>query len=205
MNRQAHWETIYTTRNGTTVSWYRPHLDLSLALIEGLKLDAEATILDVGGGSSTLVDDLLARGYGHVTVLDIAAAALADAQARLGQAAEGVTWLQADITQADLPPAAIDVWHDRAVFHFLTDEAEQTRYADMVHHTVRVGGHVIIATFAPDGPTICSGLPVIRYAPDEVHAILGAAFSLIDQRRETHVTPGGAKQRFQYSVFRRES
>lgn len=205
MDRQAHWDNIYTARDTQAVSWYRPHLDVSLTLLGDLDVNLDAHILDVGGGASTLVDDLLVRGYRHVTVLDIALAALTAAQARLGDAASRATWLHADATRAELPPASVDVWHDRAVFHFLTDATDRARYVDCLHHALRVGGHAILATFAPDGPTMCSGLTVVRYAPEELAAVLGEEFRLSDHRRETHVTPGGGEQRFQYSVFRRES
>ena len=205
MSHQAHWDNIYTTKDAQSVSWYRPHLDQSLALLSGLGIGLDARILDVGGGASTLVDDLLAQGFRHVTVLDIAPSALATAQARLGDAARRVAWLQADATQVTLPPASVDVWHDRAVFHFLTDAMDRARYVERLRLALCVGGYAIIATFAPDGPTMCSGLPVVRYAPGELLAVLGAGMRLVDSRRETHVTPSGGEQRFQYSVFRRES
>lgn len=205
MGHQAHWDNIYTTKDAQSVSWYRPHLDQSLALLSGLGIGLDARILDVGGGASTLVDDLLAQGFRHVTVLDIAPSALATAQARLGDAARRVAWLQADATQVTLPPASVDVWHDRAVFHFLTDAMDRARYVERLRLALCVGGYAIIATFAPDGPTMCSGLPVVRYAPEGLQAVLGDGLCLVDSRREAHVTPSGGEQRFQYSVFRRES
>lgn len=205
MDRQTHWDNVYSTRGTEAVSWYKSHLDLSLALLDELGISLDARVLDVGGGASTLVDDLVARGYCHITVLDIAPSALAAAQARLGEAADDVTWLAADATAVDLRPASVDVWHDRAVFHFLIDPPDRGRYIAQMRQALRPHGVVIIATFAPDGPRMCSGLPVVRYAPKELADVLGDGFRLIDQRRETHITPNGGEQRFQYSVFTWES
>lgn len=162
-----------------------------------------AGIIDVGGGASTLVDDLLADGYSNLSVLDLSGAALAVAKARLQAQASKVQWLEADITTVQLPEAAFEVWHDRAVFHFLTDPADRQAYVNTVMRSVKPGGHVIVATFADDGPTKCSGLPVMRYSADALHAEFGAPFILEKHEREEHHTPGGAVQKFVYCYCRR--
>jgi SAM-dependent methyltransferase len=172
-------------------------------MIERTGVDKSAHIIDVGGGSSTLVDDLLANGYRHVTVLDISPAAIQVARERLGALAESVTWLEADITQAALLPKHYDVWHDRAVFHFLTDVGDRRKYMDAVRQSVKVGGHVIVATFAPDGPEKCSGLNVMRYDPDSLHDEFGDEFQLIESVREDHQTPFGTQQKFVYCYCRK--
>lgn len=200
MNGQAkdHWEGIYDRKAPDSVSWFQPHAACSLELITRTGIAHDAPVIDVGGGASTLVDDMLAQGFRDLTVLDLSAAALRAAQARLGDAARTVRWIEADITQIDLPAAHYGLWHDRAVFHFLTDATRRAAYVRQVMRAVRPGGHVIVATFAEDGPDHCSGLPVVRYAPDALHAEFGAPFRLIGHRRETHHTPGGAQQRFIY-------
>jgi SAM-dependent methyltransferase len=198
MERKSHWENIYTTKDSKQVSWYQPHLQLSLQLIERTGVDKTAQIIDVGSGSSTLVDDLLQHGYHNVTVLDISAAAMDVARQRLGTRADEVTWLEADITLASLPERHYDVWHDRAVFHFLTRAEDRQKYVDVVRRSVKPGGHVIIATFATDGPEQCSGLNVMRYDPDGLHGEFGAEFTLIESVREDHQTPFGTQQKFVY-------
>jgi SAM-dependent methyltransferase len=207
MNGQAktHWEAVYAQRAPDSVSWFQPHAEHSLALIARTGLTREAAIIDVGGGTSTLVDDLLARGYHDLTVLDLSAAALAAAQARLGDEARRVSWVEADITAVDLPRQRYDLWHDRAVFHFLTDAAQRHAYVERVLQSVKPGGHVIVATFAEDGPDRCSGLPVMRYGADTLHAEFGAPFELLEHSRETHHTPGGAVQQFVYCYCRRSA
>lgn len=187
------------------MSWFQPHAEPSLDLIERAGSARDAAIIDVGGGASTLVDDLLARGYRDLTVLDLSAAALAAAQVRLGDEARRVNWVEADITEADLPAQRYHLWHDRAVFHFLTDAAQRQAYVGRVLHAVKPGGHVIVATFAEDGPDRCSGLPVMRYGADALHAEFGAPFELLEHRRETHRTPGGAEQQFVYCYCRRST
>ena len=187
------------------MSWYRPHLETSLALIErAAKGDRALPIIDVGGGSSTLVDDLIARGFRNVTVLDISQAALDKAQSRLGADADRVHWLRADITQSRLQERAFDVWHDRAVFHFLTDPAARTAYVQNAARAVKSGGHVIVSTFGPEGPTKCSGLDVVRYDADALHDEFGARFQLIESSREIHDTPFGTHQQFLYCWCRLE-
>jgi SAM-dependent methyltransferase len=165
MRLKDHWERVYRTRPADAVSWFQKHADQSLRLIRDTGVPASASIIDVGGGASTLVDDLLACGYANVTVLDLSRAALIAAQARLGPLAGRVRWLEADITTIELPVHAYDVWHDRAVFHFLTSPEQRAAYVGAVIRAVKPGGHVIVATFAADGPTQCSGLPVVRSAP----------------------------------------
>lgn len=200
---KSHWENIYTHKAPDVVSWFQPHAEHSLALIARAGLARDAAIIDVGGGASTLVDDLLARGYHDLTVLDLSAVALAAAQARLGDDARRVSWVEADITAVDLPRQRYDLWHDRAVFHFLTDAAQRHAYVERVLQSVKPGGHVIVATFAEDGPDRCSGLPVMRYGADTLHAEFGAPFELLEHSRETHHTPGGAAQQFVYCYCRR--
>lgn len=202
METKAHWESIYGTKSSTEVSWYQPHAQLSLRLIRETGVGLDAPIIDVGGGASTLVDDLSKAGYGHVTVLDISASALKTAQERLGLVASHVNWLAGDILKADLPKHGFEVWHDRAVFHFLTNEDDRRKYVNAVMHAVKPGGFVIVATFSEDGPEKCSGLPVKRYRPDELHAEFGQPFTLIDHLRETHVTPAGKEQKFVYCFCR---
>jgi ubiquinone/menaquinone biosynthesis C-methylase UbiE len=205
MTKREHWENVYRTKRESDVSWYRPHLDLSLDFILRTGAGPDAHILDVGGGASTLVDDLLARGFRHVTVVDIAEAALEAAKQRLGDRAREVEWRQGDIVTLDLPSESIDVWHDRAVFHFLTNEADRKAYIDRVCCAVKSGGHVVLATFGPEGPEKCSGLPVVRYAPDALHAEFGDAFRMVEHLDERHRTPWGTEQEFVYCMCVKES
>jgi SAM-dependent methyltransferase len=180
------------------VSWYRPHLETSLALIAQAASSPSASIIDVGGGESTLVDDLLARGYADITVLDISQTAIDANRKRLGKAAERLRWLVADITQVDLAPASYDVWHDRAVFHFLTEPRDRAAYVRQAARAVRPGGHVIVSAFGLEGPVKCSGLEVVRYDGESLHAEFGARFRLIESSKELHQTPFGTTQQFLY-------
>jgi SAM-dependent methyltransferase len=198
MGTQAHWDKIYLEKAPDQVSWYRPHLETSLALIEQAGAELSASIIDVGAGESTLADDLVARGYANLTVLDISQAAIEASKKRLQDAAKRVRWRVDDITKAKLEPSAYDVWHDRAVFHFLTDPADRMTYVRQVVRSVKRGGHVIISAFGPDGPTRCSGLEVIRYDAESLHAEFGANFRLISSSRHTHETPFGTTQQFLY-------
>jgi SAM-dependent methyltransferase len=200
--RQAHWEGVYTTKGEKEVSWYQDNPAPSLDLIALTGSTRGTTIIDIGGGASRLVDHLLDRGFERITVLDLSAAALDSAKARLGERAKRVRWEVADITKWS-PPASYDRWHDRAAFHFLTEPADQSAYAERVRGAVKAGGHVIIGTFAPDGPERCSGLPIVRHDAASLSAVLGPDFNVIDTRRHDHVTPWGAVQRFQFSTFRR--
>jgi 2-polyprenyl-3-methyl-5-hydroxy-6-metoxy-1,4-benzoquinol methylase len=203
MESQTHWESIYQTKDPAHVSWYQEHPLLSIRLIQQTGLDRKGYIIDVGGGASTLVDDLLADGFEHVTVLDISETALQTARQRLGEKASLVTWIEADITQAKLPHHAYDVWHDRATFHFLTHPEDRQRYVEAVQQAIKPGGHVMVATFALDGPSQCSGLDVAQYDPISLHNEFGNDFTLIDSTREVHMTPWGSEQRFVYCYCRK--
>jgi SAM-dependent methyltransferase len=205
MDSKAHWERIYRTKQPDEVSWFQREAATSLALIRRVAPQVTARIVDVGGGASTLVDGLVAAGYRGVTVLDVAPSALELARRRLGAAAHDVTWLEADVLSAGLQPGHFDVWHDRAVFHFLTSEADRAKYVEQVRMSVKLGGHMLVATFADDGPTHCSGLPVVRYSADALHHEFGSAFRLLESVREEHVTPSGSKQAFVYCLCRLES
>jgi SAM-dependent methyltransferase len=203
MKSKDHWESVYATKPTDAVSWFQVHADQSLRLIKGTGVPLSAAIIDVGGGASTLVDDLLRNGYLNLTVLDLSAAALSAAKARLGASCGCVHWLEADVTNADLAVHAYDVWHDRAVFHFLTTQQERSAYVRQVLRSVKPGGHVIVATFAEDGPTQCSGLPVMRYRPDQLHAEFGEPFTLLRHEQEEHHTPFGTIQKFVYCYCRK--
>jgi ubiquinone/menaquinone biosynthesis C-methylase UbiE len=200
MDPKAHWEGVYTRRSATEVSWYQPHAERSLALIRRIAGGKPFRLIDVGGGASTLVDDLLGLPGADITVLDISEAALDVARERLGARAGRVRWLAGDVTAVPLPAQAYDLWHDRAVFHFLTEPAQRDVYVAQVRHAVRPGGQVIVAAFGPEGPLQCSGLPVVRYAPDALHAQFGSAFELVGHETELHHTPGGAVQQFVYCL-----
>ena len=203
LSRQHHWEKVYTTKGESEVSWFQETPALSLELIELVGARQNSAIIDIGGGASRLVDNLVSRGYEDVTVLDLSAAALASARSRIGDQADRVTWLTVDVTIWE-PSRTFDVWHDRAAFHFLTEPNDQTAYVARLRRALRVGGHAIIATFAPDGPERCSGLPVSRYDANSLGAKLGDGFDLIDARGHDHTTPWGSLQKFQFSSFRRE-
>ncbi|MBI5939521.1 MAG: class I SAM-dependent methyltransferase [Caulobacterales bacterium] len=204
MTNRAHWENVYQTKAVDEVSWYRPHLDVSLELIGHATPDRGSAVIDVGGGEATLVDDLVARGYNDVTVLDISQAAIGVAQGRLGDSAASVRWIAGDITTVELEAARYDVWHDRAVFHFLTRAGDRAAYVRQVARAVKLGGHVIVATFGPDGPEKCSGLDVVRYDAENLHGEFGPRFRLLDSVTELHETPWGAPQQFMYCLCRVE-
>jgi SAM-dependent methyltransferase len=201
MNRQEHWDQVYRTKGPQEVSWYQRRPDLSLALIADSGIGKDDGIIDVGGSASTLVDCLLEAGYERLAVLDLSAAALAQARARLGARAAGIEWFEADVTTFD-PPHRFGLWHDRAVFHFLTEAEDRRKYVSALRRTLQPGGTVIIATFARDGPPQCSGLDVVRYDEPAILAELGVEFSLREVRRETHMTPWESEQRFIYFRFR---
>ena len=198
MDKQTHWEKVYQTKTPDAVSWYRPHLERSRALIRRSATDLSASIIDVGGGESTLVDDLFADGFYNVTVLDISPTAIEATKRRLGEKADGVIWLAADIIGVELPKHQYDVWHDRAVFHFLTDAGQRAAYVSQVARSVKPGGHVIVASFGPQGPLKCSGLDVMRYDADALHDEFGADFQLVESTTELHQTPFGTTQQFVY-------
>lgn len=202
---EAHWQQVYAQGKSAERSWHRPHPERSLELITRVAVSSDAAIIDIGGGDATLVDDLLARGYKRVTVLDIAPAALAAAQKRLGAAAERVRWLAADITTAPLEAAAFDVWHDRALFHFLTGAEQRRAYVHQALRAVKPGGYLILSTFAPGGPLQCSGREVRRYDAAGLQTELGPQFALEESSSERHITPAGVEQPFTYGLFRRAS
>lgn len=204
MDPQSHWEKIYTEKAPDAVSWYRPHLEKSLLLIEQVAPDRSASIIDVGGGESTLVDDLLERGHEHITVLDLSQTAIDANRRRLGAISDRVQWLVADITNVELEPSVYDVWHDRAVFHFLTSARDRSAYVRQVARAVRQGGHVIVSTFGPEGPTKCSGLDVVRYDAESLHREFGVHFRLLGSSKELHHTPFGTTQQFLYCYCRVE-
>lgn len=203
MDGQGHWDKVYSGRSPDQVSWYRPHLERSLALIESAQLPPDAAIIDVGGGTSTLVDDLLDRGHERVTVLDISARAIESAQARLGPRASLVTWLVGDITTIDLPVGNYDFWHDRAVFHFLREEAARNRYIVSARQSLKLGGHIVVATFGLQGPEKCSGLEVMRYSAEQIHGHFGQPFRKLSSFVEMHQTPSGTEQEFVYCYCKR--
>ena len=204
MTTQAHWENVYQTKAVDDVSWYRPHLEVSLRLIADAAPDTGCAVIDVGGGEATLVDDLVVRGYSDVTVLDISPAAIEVAKARLGASAAAVHWITGDITAVELEAARYDIWHDRAVFHFLTSPDDRAAYVRQVARAVRRGGHVIVATFGPEGPETCSGLDVVRYDAEHLHGEFGPKFRLLESVTELHETPWGTPQQFMYCFCRVE-
>jgi SAM-dependent methyltransferase len=201
---KEHWDRIYRAKALGEVSWYQPEARLSVELIRRVAPVRSAPIIDVGGGASTLVDGLLEAGYDAVAVLDLSRAALTAARRRLGSRSARVRWVVADVLDAPLSTASYAAWHDRAVFHFLTDPADRARYVAQTRRAVRPGGHVIVASFAPEGPARCSGLAVARYTPEAMHAEFGEGFRLLDSVREDHRTPGGALPAFVYCLCRVE-
>jgi len=203
MQSKAHWEQVYSSKNPDEVSWFQHHAELSLKIIHDHGVPVDGSIIDVGGGASTLVDDLIEIGYSAITVLDLSFAAMEKAKMRLGAKGSSVSWLEADVLDVDLPINGYDVWHDRAVFHFLTSESERHRYVKQVLSAVKPGGLVIVATFAEDGPDKCSGLPVMRYSTSALHSEFGEPFELLGSEPEVHFTPAGNEQKFVYCFCRR--
>lgn len=198
MDNKEHWERVYGAKASDTVSWYTPHLETSLHLIHQATRHKTSAIIDIGGGESTLVDDLLSDGYTNISALDISQKAIDVAKQRIGTRADLVSWYCADITQAMLPQNYFDVWHDRAVFHFLTEETARIQYVEQVMRSVKHGGYVIMSTFGPEGPEKCSGLDVIRYDAEHLHHQFGSKFKLIKSNTEIHHTPMGTTQQFLY-------
>lgn len=203
-DRATHWQNVYATKGEAEVSWFQDSPATSLAMIRAANPDHHAAIIDIGGGASRLVDALLQDGYRHLTVLDLSANALAATKRRIGAAASTVDWIVADATTWE-PAESYDVWHDRAAFHFLTDPRDRAAYVERLRSAVAPGGHVIIATFAPDGPEKCSGLPVQRHDSASLAAELGPEFELVETRSEVHHTPWHSTQAFQFSRFKRRS
>lgn len=200
----THWDSVYRTRAHENLSWYLPHLERSIDIIARVAPDPAAAIIDVGGGESTLVDDLLAKGYRDITVLDVSMTAVRFSWERVGPLASHVTWTVADITKVALPSQRYDVWHDRAVFHFLTTPEARNAYVERVAGSMKVGGYVVVATFGPQGPTKCSGLDVVRYDADSLHAQFGRHFRLMESTTEIHYTPFGTNQQFLYCLCKVE-
>lgn len=206
MTTREHWENVYSQKSPDAVSWFRPRLDRSLALIAQAGLAPNSHIADIGGGASTLVDDLLALGTAKVSVADLSASALEHSKRRLGDDADKVTWVVGDATTRLFEDASVDLWHDRAVFHFLTGPEQRAAYLDHMARALRPsahGAHVLLATFGPDGPERCSGLPVVRYSAAALAETLGPAFELVTEEAELHTTPWGSNQAFTYALFRR--
>lgn len=205
MKSKSHWENVYSTKSSERVGWYKPRLDTSLAMIAKTSPGVHARVIDVGGGASTLVDDLLGQGYGQITILDLSGAALSVARSRLGVDASKAKWIEGDVKTVELPTAYYDIWHDRAVFHFLTAAGDRKKYMQNMLRSLKGDGHVIIATFSPEAPPKCSGLEVRRYTPELLHNELGEDFALQAHKTELHVTPGGVEQMYLYCHFQRQS
>ena len=203
MAGKAHWEDVYQTKRPDEVSWFLETTKLSLDLIHDAGLRPSDAVIDVGGGASRLVDALLDEGFEDLSVLDLSGAALEAAQERLGARAERVNWIEADITQVELAPERYQLWHDRAVFHFMTTPDQRAAYKRALTKALRPSGYLIMATFAENGPEKCSGLPVQRYSVEALSAELGADFTLLKSCREAHHTPWGSVQQFIYGLFKR--
>jgi ubiquinone/menaquinone biosynthesis C-methylase UbiE len=202
-NDRLHWDGAYRAKAADQVSWYRAHLDVSFQLLVEAGIGPHSRIVDVGGGASTLVDDLLDFGVEAMTVVDLSPASLEIARHRLGARAERVAWLVGDITQLDFPDEGFDLWHDRAALHFLTAPEAAHAYVRTATRAIARGGHAVIGGFAADGPEHCSGLPVMRRDPADIASLFAEAFSLVDARREVHSTPAGIQQRFAYALLRK--
>jgi len=196
-DKKSHWENIYGNKSPLDVSWHQEKPDLSLQLIHNTQLALDEPIIDVGGGASTLVDHLCDEGYSQVSVLDISAKALAHAKNRLGNKARDVEWYEQDIIHFQ-PPHPFTLWHDRAVFHFLTDKSDREHYVNVLKRVVKKNGHIIIAAFAIGGPTKCSGLDIVQYNAEKLMHELGEDFELVEEKNETHETPAAKQQMFNY-------
>ncbi len=202
-DRKLHWERVYETKKPDAVSWYQPHLLRSIETIRATGLPLTCAILDIGGGASTLAEDLLDAGYSNISVLDISQRAVDEARRRLGTGAGSIRWIVSDLFETDLPKGSCDVWHDRALFHFLLREEDRARYCERMQNTLRSGGFAIIATFGPDGPLSCSGLPTVRYSPEALALTIGPSFILLSHQPEEHHTPSNAVQQFIYCIFQK--
>ncbi|MEQ1580083.1 MAG: class I SAM-dependent methyltransferase [Steroidobacteraceae bacterium] len=202
-DRTSHWQTVYSTKQPDSVSWFAPHLGSSLDLLKAAGLSETSRVIDVGAGASTLIDDLLDFGVKSITALDISEAALAVARSRLGDRASQVQWLPVDILKAQLSPGSYDLWHDRAALHFLTDPADAARYVEIACAALANGGHAVIGGFGKEGPTQCSQLPVTQREPEDLARLFGPRFSLVQSRHEIHQTPWGSPQSFAFAVLRK--
>lgn len=196
-DKSSHWEQVYQTNHPQTVSWFQQEPTISIQLVQNSGVKKTDPIIDVGGGASTLVDCLASRGYTNLTVLDISSAAIGLSRERMGAASSRIAWYTADITSFE-PPNVYSLWHDRAVFHFLTKRLEQKKYVEVLKRSVPTNGHVIIATFSVGGPEKCSGLEVVQYDASKLLAVLGDGFQLIEEVGEIHLTPQGREQKFSY-------
>ncbi|MCR4315382.1 MAG: class I SAM-dependent methyltransferase [Planctomycetes bacterium] len=201
-DRKQHWDEVYASKSVDKLGWYRPTLDVSLAWIRELELPKDAKILDVGAGASTLIDNLIADGFTGVTVLDISSAAIEIMKSRFAENSASVEFIEADVTEIDLGLDAFDLWHDRAVLHFLIEEQDARKYVGTLENAVKPGGAAIIGVFAPEAPPTCSGLPVRRYDENSIRLLLDVGFELVKQERQLHVTPGGREQMYLWSLFR---
>lgn len=205
MTSRNHWNQIYGTKTSHEVSWYQPHLQISLELLQGLHLSKDAAIIDIGGGTSTFVDDLLDLGYTNITVLDLSQNAIHSAQSRLGERASLVHWLVADVTQVELEQEHFEFWHDRAVFHFLVEEEARAAYVNRALRALKPDAFIVVATFGPEGPEKCSGLPIVRYDADGIHQEFGEHFQKVGEQYEVHQTPWGSEQEFVYCYCRKHA
>lgn len=203
MNRKAHWNEVYSNKSPLEVSWYQKEPALSLQLINNTGVSTHAAIIDIGGGASTLIDHLSVSGFRHLAVLDISGNALASAKKRLGPVADDIEWFESDVTTFQ-SPHQFDIWHDRAVFHFLTEADDRNRYVESLKHTLKPGGHLIMAAFAIGGPNKCSGLDIVQYDAAKLLTELGSGYTLIEEDSELHVTPTGKEQLFAYFRFTKE-
>jgi ubiquinone/menaquinone biosynthesis C-methylase UbiE len=203
MQSKEHWERVYTTKATDAVSWFQESATQSIDFINKSKVPLSASIIDIGGGASILIDNLVAKSYSNLSVLDLSGAALLTSQNRLKEASKNIKWIEGNILDVDFERHSFDLWHDRAVFHFLTNAEDRKKYIDLLSKAVKPNGHIIIATFAEDGPLQCSGLPVMRYSVDELHSELGQEFTLIESKKELHQTPFNTVQSFIYCYFRR--
>jgi SAM-dependent methyltransferase len=201
--KAEHWQAVYRSREPSEVSWFAPHLNISIELLKRAGLTPATRLIDIGAGASTLLDDLLELGLRHLTAVDISAAALEVAEHRLGARAGHVRWLVADAANLDLPPLSYDLWHDRAALHFLIDPTDAAAYAASAARAVVEGGFAVIGGFAKDGPEQCSGLSVVRREPDEVVQLFGPAFDFVHSQHERHITPWGAPQSFAFTLLRK--
>lgn len=203
--KTEHWQSVYQNKQSNEVSWFCPHLEVSLALMKQAGLDRQSRVVDIGAGASTLVDDLLAFGVQRMAALDLSSAALAVAQQRLGSRARDVEWITGDAAHYAFQPSSFDFWHDRAVLHFLVDSEATSAYVANATRALASEGFVVIGGFASDGPEKCSGLPVARRDPNDIAELFGSEFKLLDARREVHQTPWGAPQSFAYALLQKQS
>jgi hypothetical protein len=204
-DKETHWQSVYQSKAPGEVSWFKPHLDVSLALLRQAGLNTTSRVIDIGAGASTLVDDLLDLGVRHITALDLSMASLNLAKQRLGARAAQVEWIVGDAAHHEFAFESVDLWHDRAALHFLVNPSDAAAYVMGATHTVVDGGYVVIGGFAADGPEKCSGLPVARREPEDVAKLFSPAFTLVDSRHEVHATPRGAPQSFAYALLRKIS